>query len=469
MPRAGRPMGEGAAGRMHEPVTLAIVGAGNRGADVYARYVLEHPDEARVVAVADPDPSRREALAEAHGVAPHRRYASWEALLAGERLADAIVIATPDRQHVEPAVRALELGYDVLLEKPIAPTPDGVRRVAEAQTRARALGGRLAPTVTVAHVLRYTPFFAAVKRVLDEGRIGTLVAVQYTENIGYWHFAHSYVRGNWRRAADSSPMILAKACHDLDMLRWLVGRPWRRLSSYGSLVHFRPENAPPGAPARCTDGCPHAERCPFDAVRFYVESLRDWTDWPVSVVTRDPTPQGRLEALRRGPYGRCVYRCDNDVVDHQVVAIEFDGGATAALTVCGFTEENTRTLKLMGTRGEIRGHLEKGEIEVRRFTGAPRGPGAPGVGAAAGDVAAAGGTAGGDPWEVLRVPTQGRHAGGDEGLMAAFVRRVRARKAGEAPGEALTSLEESVESHLMAFAAEESRLSGRAVANGQAS
>ncbi|HEY8424970.1 MAG TPA: Gfo/Idh/MocA family oxidoreductase [Limnochordales bacterium] len=455
---------------MHEPVTLAILGAGNRGADVYAAWALAHPEEARVVAVADPDPARRQAVARAHGIAPERQFASCQELLAHHRLADAIVIATPDRQHVEPAVRAIALGYDVLLEKPIAPTPEGVRRVAEAEAEARARSGGRGPSVTVAHVLRYTPFFSTIKRLLDDGAIGQLVSLQYTENIGYWHFAHSYVRGNWRNAAASSPMILAKSCHDLDMMRWLVGRPWRSLSSYGSLVHFRPDNAPPGAPERCTDGCPHAEQCPFDAVRFYVETMKESTDWPVSVITRDFTPEGRLEALRRGPYGRCVYRCDNDVVDHQVVAIEFEGGVTAAFSVCAFTEENTRTLRLMGTRGEIRGHLEKGEIEVRRFAGAPwavRAAGRAGTAGAAGAEGAAvgAGEAGGDPVEVLRVVGRGRHAGGDDGLMAAFVRRVRARKAGETPEEALTSLAESLESHLMAFAAEESRLAGRVVRN----
>ncbi|WP_324670216.1 Gfo/Idh/MocA family protein [Geochorda subterranea] len=425
---------------MQDVVTLAIVGAGNRGADVYARYALEHPNEARVVAVADPDRARRDALGDAHGIPPEHRYPSWQELLERPRLADAVVIATPDRLHVEPALRAIELGYDILLEKPIAPTAEGVRRVAEAERRSRERGG--GGSVTVAHVLRYTPFFSTIKRLLDVGRIGDLVSVQYTENVGYWHFAHSFVRGNWRNTATSSPMILAKSCHDMDMLRWLVGRPWRQISSFGSLVHFRPENAPPGAPARCTDGCPAADRCPFDAVRFYVQEMRDSNDWPVSVITRDFSPEGRLAALRTGPYGRCVYRCDNDVVDHQVVAIEFEGGVTAAFTMCGFTEENTRTLKLMGTRGEIRGHLEKGEIEVRSFV----------TTGAAGPV-----------HEVMRVRGNGRHAGGDQGLMAAFIRRLRARKSGTVPEEALTSLQESLDSHFMAFAAEQSRLQGTVV------
>lgn len=426
---------------MAEPITLAVIGAGNRGGDAYAGWSLHHPDQARVVAVADPREERRNLVGEQHQIPPERRFSRWEELLAGPRLADGVIIATPDQMHVEPALRAMELGYDILLEKPIAPTRDEVLRVARAAERLQVRGG----SVTVAHVLRYTPFFSTLKSLLDQGRIGRLVSVQYTENIGYWHFAHSYVRGNWRQEATSSPMILAKSCHDMDMLRWLVGRSWERIASFGSLLHFRPENAPEGAPERCTDGCPASEHCPFDAVRFYVERLAHQTGWPVSVITHDFSREGRLRALREGPYGRCVYRSDNDVVDHQVVSLEFEGGVTAAFTVCGFTEENTRTLKLMGTHGEIRGHLEKGELEVRSF----RPEGAPGAGQ-----------------EVLRVASGSGHAGGDEGLMEAFVARLAARREGRVPEEALTSLAESLESHLMAFAAEEARREGRVVRAG---
>ncbi|NMA70919.1 MAG: Gfo/Idh/MocA family oxidoreductase [Firmicutes bacterium] len=439
--RPGRAQAGGGGVPVAEPVTLAVIGAGNRGGDVYAGWCLAHPDQARVVAVADPREARRNLVGDRHQIPPERRFARWEDLLAGPRLADGVIIATPDQLHVEPALRAMELGYDILLEKPIAPTREEVLKVARAAERLQDRGG----SVTVAHVLRYTPFFSTLKGLLDAGRIGHVVSIQYTENIGYWHFAHSYVRGNWRREATSSPMILAKSCHDLDMLRWLVGRPWVRLASFGSLLHFRPEHAPPGAPERCIDGCPASESCPFDAVRFYVEALADSTGWPVSVITRDLSREGRLQALREGPYGRCVYRSDNDVVDHQVVSLEFAGGVTAAFTVCAFTEENTRTLKLMGTHGEIRGHLEKGELEVRSFV--PQGTRGSGR-------------------EVLHVPAGAGHAGGDDGLMAAFVGRLRARKEGRVPEEALTSLAESLESHLMAFAAEASRREGRVVEAG---
>ena len=422
---------------MAEVVTLAVIGVGNRGRDVYARWALAHPDEARVVAVADPDPERRASMAERHGIGPSGRFESWEDLLSGPGRADAVVIATPDRMHVAPALRALELGYDILLEKPIAPT----REETLALSRAAAGGG----SITVAHVLRYTPFFTTLKRLLDDGRIGRLMTMQYTENIGYWHFAHSYVRGNWRRADQSSPLILAKSCHDLDIMRWLAGAPCRKVSSFGELRHFRRENMPPGAPERCIDGCPAGEACPFNAVTFYVEGLADADGWPVSVIAEDTGREGRLRALREGPYGRCVYRCDNDVVDQQVAIFEFENGVTAAFNVTGFTEENTRTLKLMGSHGELRGHLDKGELEVRTF----------------GRPSRRGGTIrSGAPHETITVPAGGGHAGGDDGLMRAFVDRVRRRKLGQDRGDASTSLQESLDSHLMAFAVEEARLGG---------
>lgn len=428
-------------------VTLAVIGAGNRGKDVYACWALENPWAARVVAVADPDEQRRTSLADEHGIDEALRFQSWQELLARPRLADAVVIATPDRMHVAPALRALELGYDILLEKPIAPTRAETLTLAEAAARAEV-------SITVAHVLRYTSFFQTLKQLLDEGRIGRLVTMQYTENIGYWHFAHSYVRGNWRRTDESSPMILAKSCHDLDIMRWLAGTPCRKVASFGDLRHFRRENMPEGAPERCIDGCPVGDTCPFNAVTLYVDGLADADGWPVSVISEDLSVEGRQRALREGPYGRCVYRCDNDVVDEQVALFEFENGVTATFNVTGFTEENTRTLKLMGTHGEIRGHLDKGELEVRSF-GKPSLRG--------GRIRSA------IEYETISVPTGRGHAGGDDGLMQAFVERVRRRKHGEDPGEAATSLHESLDSHLMAFAAEEARLGGKVVYMGDES
>lgn len=426
---------------MTEPITLAVIGAGNRGGEAYGGYVSRHPHEARIVAVAEPDPVRRERLATTHGITPQHCYTTWEQLLAAPRLADAIIITTPDQMHIGPALKALDKGYDILLEKPIAPTRDETVALARAAAETQS-------SITVAHVLRYTPFFTQLKHLLDEGRIGRLMTMQYTENIGYWHFVHSFVRGNWRRTDTSSPMILAKSCHDLDMMRWLAGAPCRRVASFGELSWFRRDNMPEGAPARCTDGCPVGDTCAFNAITFYVDGLSDVTDWPVAVITSDTSRAGRLKALREGPYGRCVYQCDNDVVDQQVTTFQFANGVTATFNLTAFTEENTRTLKLMGSQGEIRGHLEKGELEVRTF-GKPSYQN--------------GVIRSGHAYETIKTSSGSGHAGGDEGLMQAFIARIRRRKQGEDPGEMLTSVNESLESHLMAFAAEQSRLTGTVV------
>ena len=411
------------------------------------------------MAVADTDPDRRAALVTEHDLPDSQAFGDWRELLAHDRAADAVVIATPDREHAAPAIAALAGGHDVILEKPIAPTADEVRAVGEAAARS-------AGSVTVAHVLRYTPFFTAVKRTLDEGVIGELVTIEHAERIGYWHFAHSFVRGNWRREADASPMILAKACHDLDLVRWLAGDRCTAVSSFGGLRHFRADEAPPGAHDRCTDGsvrCPAAASCPFDAVRLYVERTSEVSGWPVSVITSDPTPAGRLRALATGPYGRCVYRSDNDVVDHQAVTMEFANGVHATLTVNGLTADNTRQVHLHGTRGELRGRLDTGEIEVRRFL-----PGARASRVGPWDRDVQGRQAVRDDERIVldaaSAPSDG-HGGGDAGLMADVVARLRARRDGVAGADdaARTSLAASLESHFMAFAAEQSRHERRVV------
>lgn len=443
---------------MSDPVTLAVLGAGDRGRGTYGRWALDHPERARVVAVADPDPDRRSAMAAEHGIPPETTAADWRDLLTRPGLADAVIVATPDREHASAAIAALDLGYDILLEKPIAPTLDEVRAVGDAAARSAA-------TVTVAHVLRYTPFFAAVKQAIEAGWIGELVTIAHTEHIGYWHFAHSFVRGNWRNEAESSPMILAKACHDLDLLRWLVGDRCTAISSFGGLHHFRPSQAPPVALDRCWDGerrCPAAPDCPFDAVRFYVERLEGVTAWPVSVMADDPSRGGRLRAIATGPYGRCVYHADNDVADHQVVALDFRNGVRATLMVNGLTADNTRTITLNGTRGELRGRLDTGEIEIRRFL--PGGETRPGPW----DRDDAGrSTLRGDETITLTAapPTFDGHGGGDHAMLDDVVEHLRARRDGEegAAREGRTSLATSLESHLLAFAAEASRRERRLI------
>ncbi|MEA4945048.1 MAG: Gfo/Idh/MocA family oxidoreductase [Propionicimonas sp.] len=406
------------------PVTLAVVGAGNRG-QAYADWTLQHPEAARVVAVAEPDPARRERFAASHGLGPDATAADWRELFDRPRVADAVIIATQDRLHTEPAVAFARAGYDVLLEKPLAPTLDECEQVAEA---ARAGGG----IVAACHVLLYTPHTAALREVLASGRIGEIASIQHLEPVGYWHQAHSFVRGNWRRRDESAFMLLAKSCHDIDWLQHIVGRPIRRVSSFGGRFHFGPEHAPVGAAERCVD-CRLQDSCEYSAVHIYGDRLSAGDDgWPVSVVVDPATPASLAEALRTGPYGRCVYHCDNDVVDHQVVSLEFDGGASGVFTMTGFTEYAYRQTRIFGTHGELT--TDGRFIDIVEFAGDRR---------ERIDVEAVGDATAG-----------GGHGGGDEGLMAAFSHAVATRDT----SGLYSGIEASLASHRAVFAAERARL-----------
>ncbi|NLE45307.1 MAG: Gfo/Idh/MocA family oxidoreductase [Chloroflexi bacterium] len=403
---------------MSQPLAAVLVGAGNRGFYAYGPYALAHPDEIRFVAVAEPDRARRLRFAAEHGIAESQQFESWEELYTRGQIADVLVNCTLDRSHLESTLPALELGYDVLLEKPMAHTLEGNVGLVQAAER----HGRL---LMICHVLRYTAFFSALHDILCSGRLGTVVTAEHRENVVYWHMAHSFVRGNWRNSAIESPMILAKCCHDLDVLFWNLG-PVAQLSSFGSLFHYRPENAPKGAPLRCTDGCPVSDECPWYAPRVY---LGDKTGWPVSVISIDPSLDARRRALEVGPYGRCVYHCDNDVVDHQTINMVFESGATCVMTMHGYSYEEGRTMRYDGTRATLRGKFsQSGDvIEIHdHLTGQV---------------------------ETLH-PRAGAsgHGGGDEGMMRAFVGGVRDRST------VLNTAREALESHILAFAAEESRI-----------
>jgi predicted dehydrogenase len=418
-----------------QPVTVALVGAGVRGSRTYGAYCLAHPDRVRVVAVAEPDTARRERFARDHGLSRGATFADWPDLLAGAPPADGVIVAAPDPLHAEPAIAALRLGCNVLLEKPVARTPDELARLLAA---AQASSGWL----TIAHPLRHAPLFEEIGRLVGEGRIGRLMTIDHVENVGYLHFAHSYVRGNWRRADLAAPVILAKACHDLDLLAWLAGSAWNSVASFGRLSHFRSENAPPGAPLHCIEGCPIQASCPYDAVAYYLDPATP-DPW-LAAVAPERTDAAIRQALASGPYGRCVYRADNDVADHQVTIIDFAGGVTASLTVSAFTANVTRTIRLMGTHGEIEGDLLAGELWVRAFT-----PGKPSA--------------------AERRPIDGAgdgHGGGDERLLDAFVAGLEERRAGGRASIAAGALEASVVGHALAFAAERSRTSGAVIKAG---
>lgn len=406
-------------------VTVAIIGAGLRGVN-YLEYALAHPNELQVVAVAEPVAERRESFQARHNIADNMCFENWDDFFAVPKLADAVLICTQDKQHFDPTMKALEAGYHVLLEKPMSPDAKECLLMGEKASQ-------LNRVFSICHVLRYTNFFSTIKELLEKETIGKLMSITHNENVGFWHQAHSFVRGNWSRKEDSSPMILAKSCHDLDILLWLAGSECVRVSSFGSLSHFTADQAPAGAPLRCLDGCPVADECLYYAPNYY---LTEDTNWPTSAISNDLSYSARYKALEEGPYGRCVYHCDNDVVDHQVVNLEFANSVTAAFTMSAFTRDVSRTIKLMGTKGEIRGAMEKNEIEVIHF--------------------------GSGKIERISFEDMGGHVGhggGDMGLLKDFLKLVR----DDGKSEGLTSASQSVQSHLMAFAAEQSRVDGNSI------
>lgn len=411
------------------PVKLLIIGAGSRGT-AYAEFAALHPELAQIVGVAEPREFYRRNMAERYRIPAENIFDDWQAAAAKERMADAAIITTQDALHVAPAVAFARKGYHLLLEKPLAPDEAGCREIVKAIQASGIL-------FAVGHILRYTDFTQKLKALLDAGTIGDIVNIQHLEPVGYWHQAHSFVRGNWRNEAISSPMLLAKSCHDLDWLRYIIGRRCLAVSSFGTLKHFRPEMKPDDAADRCLD-CTIEPECPYSAVKIYLGRVRRGErGWPVDILAPVVTEETIMEALRLGPYGRCVYACDNDVVDHQVVSLLFDGDITASFTMTGFTEATYRRTRIFGTRGEIEANGK--EIRVFDFlTDRAR-------------------TLSVDPPQA---PVLQGHGGGDYRLMQHFIRAV----AQNDPSEILSGPQETLETHLMVFAAEQARRENRVVA-----
>jgi len=402
------------------PVTAIIIGAGGRG-NVYSSYAPGHRDEWKIVGVAEPIPHRNERMARAHGIPDEHRVVTWEHIFEKPKFADVCVITTPDELHYGPAMAALEMGYDLLLEKVVAQTWRECKEILELATRKKRI-------VAGCHVMRYAPYFQQLRHVVQSGRIGEVVSVQHLEPVEHIHMSHSFVRGNWRNTAESNPMILSKSCHDLDILRWIIGKPCKKLSSFGSLKLFRKEMAPEGSTTRCTGGCKVEAHCPFSALTIY---LRRKT-YLHHLAVDEHTDEKILGALKEGPYGRCVYHCDNDVVDHQVTNIEFDEQITAGFSMEALTSYGGRRTRSMGTKGDIVG--DERIMDVFDFSTRKR-----------------------IRWDVTKhAGNLGGHGGGDHRLVRDFVQAVSRRDE-----SLLTSnLAASMESHLMGFKAEKSRIEG---------
>lgn len=405
--------------------TVAIAGLGGRGYHTYAKFQHLYPEQMEIVAIADIDKEKIELASREFNVPQEKCFTSAEEMLSCPRLADVVFITTQDRQHKSHIMMALEKGYDVLLEKPISITP---KDCIEIRDKVLALGR----SVTVCHVLRYTKFFEVVKEAIDSGAIGKVQTLQAIENVGYWHQAHSFVRGNWRNSEIETPMILQKCCHDFDIFIWLLGLECKAVSSFGSLGYFTKENAPEGSAERCVD-C-SVKDCPFNAERIYLDEssigFRNGNvGWPCDIVVENPTEEKLLNALKTSPYGKCVFRCDNNVVDHQVVNMLFEGGVTVQLTMTGFTAENYRYVKVMGTKGQIEADQKKNIVTVTPFGGEP----------VVYDI------------NELAEDLSG-HGGGDNKMLKEMFETI------ENGGQPRSAIADSVGGHLIAFAAEESRL-----------
>jgi len=300
-----------------------------------------------VIAIAEPREYPRENYGKLLGISEGLRFKDWKELLQKEKLADAAIITTQDQMHVEPAVACANKGYHVLLEKPMAVSLEGCRLITDAVLKNRVF-------FAVGHVMRYTAYSQKVKEIVDSGELGKLVNIQHLEPIGFWHTAHSYVRGNWRNEASSSFILMAKSCHDIDWIRWIVGSKCKLVSSFGSLLHFKKSEKPEGATDRCMS-CPVESKCPYSAKKIYLEPVKKGVKgWPVNVLADIPDIESITEALEKGPYGRCVYECDNDVLDNQVVNMIFENGSTASFSMIGFSKEIcVRKTRIFGTRGQL--------------------------------------------------------------------------------------------------------------------
>ena len=416
-------------------LTAILIGAGNRGGH-YTWYMSKMPEKYRVVAVADLHKADRDYIASIHNIPEENRFSSWEDILALPKMADIAIICTSDDLHYAPAMKAIELGYDLMLEKPVAITD---RECADIACAARDKGVK----VLVCHVLRYTDFYGAVKKQLMKGAVGEVISMDLVEAIGNTHFAHSYVRGNWHNTEISAPMLLAKSCHDLDIAQWLMDQPCKKVSSFGSLTHFTAANAPEGAPKSCVDGdCPVRERCPYDCLAFYgrLDQSNGWKQTVVRGIAADrsnPTWEETLQGLRTKDYGLCAYHANNNVLDHQVVIMEFENGATATLTVNAFNKGG-RHIRIYGTKGELTAYMKDKELQLYTY----------------------------EDRQMHTIPVTevdehitGGHGGGDEGI----VREMYDYFCGCYEGFRVADIQVSVRNHMIGFAAEQARLEGTVV------
>ncbi len=404
---------------------VAILGVGSRGANTYGDYLNTLKDKVEISAICDIDTTKLEHYQKAYHVSKEKCFTNWDDFFQAGKLADLLIIATLDQQHFEPAMKALDLNYHLLLEKPISPS---ISECIAIENKAKEKNR----FVIICHVLRYTIFYRKIKEIIDSKMIGNIIHINSVENVGYWHQAHSFVRGNWQNSNETAPMILAKCCHDTDLLNWLIDKNPLSLSSYGHLTYFKKENAPSGSALRCID-CQVRDKCPYDAIRYYVEGSKNKENlgWPYDVVTLNPTTKSLFEAIKTGPYGKCVFHCNNNVVDHQVVNIQYEDEITVTHTMCAFSYDCYRTLKVYGTLGDIEANSLTNQIIVHEFVNNKE-----------------------TIIDVTKLTQDlSGHMGGDHIMLNEFISLLEGKNA-----QIDSSIEKSVLSHLICMAAEESRL-----------
>ena len=413
-----------------KPITAIVLGAGHR-AMVYADYSLKHPDELKIVGVADPDEYRRKMVMEKFGFPEENCFVDAEALSKVPKFADAVINGTMDEQHVETSIPLLKMGYDMLLEKPFCVNKAEMKELLDVVNEHKN-------KVMICHVLRYSPFYLKFKEKIQSGELGDIINIQTIENVSYHHIATSFVRGKWGNSGKChTSMLLAKCCHDMDIMMWLMS-PLKPItvSSVGARMQYRSENAPKNSGTYCLDDCPLVDTCQYSAKKLYLEHLGSWEFyvWKDLESVENPTMEQRIEVLRRSDYGRCVYKCDNDVVDHQSVLINFSNGATGTHNMIGGAAAPLRVLKVTGTKGELYGEFESNVIKFTRI--APDNE---------------------NMYIEERLDIEDfdldGHGGGDDNLTADFIKFV----AGEKVSVSCTSIYDSVDGHNIIFLADESR------------
>ncbi|MBL7826816.1 MAG: Gfo/Idh/MocA family oxidoreductase [Saprospiraceae bacterium] len=403
-----------------KPVTAITLGAGNRG-NVYGNFALSYADELDIVGVAEPIPVRNERYAQKHKIPDSNRFTTWEHVFQQPKFADAVIISTPDHLHYGPCMAALKAGYDVLLEKPISPSEKECRDILNLAKKT----GRI---VAVCHVLRYAPYFVKLREIMQSGAVGEIISIQHLEPIEHIHMSHSFVRGNWHDRNATNPILLAKSCHDLDILRWLINKPCEKIVAMGSLKWFRKENAPQGSTARCMDGCAAEATCPYSAMKIY---YRDRQRTHVFDLPEDKSKHGDhiLEKLRTTNYGRCVYHMDNNQEDHYITSMEFAGGITASFSMEAFTSYEGRRTRVMGSMGDIVGDMETFTVTDFRTKKST----------------------------VYDNSSGDGHGGGDWRLVRDWLQAISQQN----PALLTSTIDASIESHIMGFMAEKSRKTGK--------